>query len=223
MQQYAVKPDFVKHDFVKHNFHRQDCAEQNFVKRDVDRTCFRPMFCKTRCRQSMFWQTRLCPIGYCQRFCAKRDCVKQDVGNKMLSNMIWFNTFLVMMTLSNTILTKKTVWYNVFYMWSAKLKVAVIWRVLFKSHWKKDSRSMIGSDKLKGSSCKTQAFRISLKEISLTIRIGKTTESDKLKVAVLRSVPFRISLKEIWLEMRVANKNVWKWQTKGSSRKTHSL
>ena len=43
-------------------------------------------------------------------------------------------------------------------------------------------------------------FRISLKEISLKIRLGKTNESDKLKVAVLRSVPFRISLKEIPLK-----------------------
>ena len=126
---------------------------QCFVKHDVGNQCFG----KQDCVQE----------DIVKRFCAKRDCVKQDVGNKMLSNMIWFNTFLVMMTLSNTILTKKTVWYNVFYMWSAKLKVAVIWRVLFKSHWKKDSRSMIGSDKLKGSSCKTHALQ-DLTERNLT-------------------------------------------------------
>ena len=40
-------------------------------------------------------------------------------------------------------------------------------------------------------------FRISLKEISLKLRLGKTRESDKLKVAVLGRVPFRISLKNI--------------------------
>ena len=58
-------------------------------------------------------------------------------------------------------------------------------------------RRMVGSDKLKVAVVRRMPFRISLKEITLKMRLGKTRESDKLKVAVLGRVPFRISLKNI--------------------------
>ena len=58
-------------------------------------------------------------------------------------------------------------------------------------------RRLVGSDKLKVAVVRRMPFRISLKEIPLKIRLGKTRESDKLKVAVLGRVPFRISLKNI--------------------------
>ena len=57
-------------------------------------------------------------------------------------------------------------------------------------------RRLVGSDKLKVAVVRRMPFRISLKEIKLKIRLGKTRESDKLKVAVLGRVPFRISLEE---------------------------
>ena len=71
-------------------------------------------------------------------------------------------------------------------------------RSFAKNDWKKRNLQRVTtSDTLKVAVVRRMPFRISLKESSLKIRLGKTNESDRLKVAVLRSVPFGMSLKEI--------------------------
>ena len=111
-----------------------------------------------------------------------------------------------------------------------------------KSHWKHVLEKTCESDKLKVAVVKRVPFRISLQKSPWKYVLEKPCESDNLKVAVVRRVPCRISLQNyqnMWSDkLKVAvmwrvlfrisleerfETTGWKWQTKGSSRKTHAL